>query len=330
MEEVNQSNSLNGFPNIGNTCYMNAALQCLKACKELTIILKKHTHIELVYFYINLIGMNSNPNMENIPINIRIGNFKMSLNKIPCFNMFRTNHPHDSHEFIVAFFDYLCETIYENVNTSSLRPDIHLTDDTKMAINDWLFAFKNKYSDIAEIFYGQYMSTVQCAHNHKSKRFDPFQILELNVLDDPNVNTKTDLSFSIVDCIQFQMRPNNITEYNCEKCNHVCEAEKTLTFFRLPHILVIKVSRWNFDGEHIIKTLILNEYLNFSPENRYMLFACVCHIGNRDGGHYISLIKHTDNCAYKIDDMSVEKQTPEQASELITRFGYMFFYKKQM
>ncbi|EEC09881.1 ubiquitin specific protease, putative [Ixodes scapularis] len=177
-----------GLNNLGNTCFMNAALQCVSNTRPLTqyFIGEKHLY-ELNR--LNPLGMKghiakrygdlvhdlwSGTSKTVAPLKLRwtIGKYA------PRFNGFQQ---HDSQELLA----FLLDGLHEDLNRVQEKPYVELKDsagrpDDEVAREAWEnHALRNR-SVVVDLFHGQLQSTVTCkVCSHTSVRFDPFNFLSL-------------------------------------------------------------------------------------------------------------------------------------------------------
>ncbi|KAL3227778.1 hypothetical protein MRX96_003740 [Rhipicephalus microplus] len=177
-----------GLNNLGNTCFMNAALQCVSNTRPLTqyFINEKHLY-ELNRM--NPLGMKghiakrygdlvhdlwSGTSKTVAPLKLRwtIGKYA------PRFNGFQQ---HDSQELLA----FLLDGLHEDLNRVQEKPYVELKDsagrpDDEVAREAWEnHALRNR-SVVVDLFHGQLQSTVTCkVCGHTSVRFDPFNFLSL-------------------------------------------------------------------------------------------------------------------------------------------------------
>ncbi|WVZ91328.1 hypothetical protein U9M48_037516 [Paspalum notatum var. saurae] len=178
---------LTGLDNLGNTCFMNSAIQCLAHTSKLVDYFLGDFHKEINQH--NPLGMKGELAfafgdllrklwaIDRTPVGPRL--FKTKLARFaPQFSGF---NQHDSQELLAFLLDGLHEDLnrvkckpYSEAKDSDGRPDEEVADEywgNHLARND---------SIIVDICQGQYKSTLVCPTCKKiSVTFDPFMYLSL-------------------------------------------------------------------------------------------------------------------------------------------------------
>ncbi|GLE05681.1 hypothetical protein PINS_up014721 [Pythium insidiosum] len=188
-----------GLTNLGNTCYMNSALQCLT-----------NTQLLAEYFlsgmYLEDINRTSTLGLQGKLAEvfgklaedmwcakqkaISPRNFKKTIGK---FNeAFRGSDQQDSQEMLA----FLLSGLSEDLNRIQEKPYVEQPDsdgrfDADLADEWWRNHLRREVSIIVALFTGQYKSLLTCSEcGFKSARFEPFTFLQLP-LPEPTHNTIT-------------------------------------------------------------------------------------------------------------------------------------------
>jgi len=178
-----------GLRNLGNTCFMNSALQCLSNCDPLrryflsgayrTDVNKSNrlgTGGVLVEEFAALVRSiwSASPHSIFDPLS-----FKYALGRFE--GRFMGYHQQDSQEFLSALLD----RVHEDLNRVQVKPYTETPDragrsDTAVADETWELHRSRNDSQIVDLFHGQLKSTVTCPTcSHISVTFDPFMFLSL-------------------------------------------------------------------------------------------------------------------------------------------------------
>ncbi|MCJ1390087.1 CSN-associated deubiquitinating enzyme Ubp12 [Xylographa bjoerkii] len=186
-----------GLGNLGNTCYMNSALQCVRSVEELTMYFLQDKwkeelnprnplahNGEVAKAYASLLKelYNENSNSSFSP-----RNFKQIIGKYgPSFSGYGQQ---DSQEFLL----FLLDGLQEDLNRIHKKPYIEKPDSTDemvtnpvalrgMANKCWEIYKARNDSVVTDLFAGMYKSTVVCPVCDKvSIIFDPFNNLTLQL-----------------------------------------------------------------------------------------------------------------------------------------------------
>ncbi|KAK7272268.1 hypothetical protein RJT34_28758 [Clitoria ternatea] len=187
---------LTGLQNLGNTCFMNSALQCLAHTPKLVDYFLEDYGREINHD--NPLGMNGEIALAfgdllrklwapgASPVAPRM--FKSKLARFaPQFSGF---NQHDSQELLA----FLLDGLHEDLNRVKCKPYVEAKDadgqpDEEIADEYWHNHLARNDSVIVDVCQGQYKSTLVCPVCRKvSVTFDPFMYLSLPL---PSTTTRT-------------------------------------------------------------------------------------------------------------------------------------------
>jgi ubiquitin carboxyl-terminal hydrolase 4/11/15 len=177
-----------GLGNIGNTCFMNSALQCLSNTQPLMKYFVSNTYKHDINTT-NPLGMHGKIAEAFAELLHQLWNgqnhfvipraFKMQVGRFaPQFSGYQQQ---DSHELLA----FLLDGLHEDLNRVKQKPYIEMQDDKGrpdevVASEAWNNHCLRNSSIIVDYFHGQFKSTVECPECHKrSITFDPFCYLSL-------------------------------------------------------------------------------------------------------------------------------------------------------
>jgi len=332
------NHGLTGLVNLGNTCYMNTAIQCLSNTPELTdffLSLKFQKNLNTEHIYINLITewyklMEAmwDENCTIIPKSFDI-TVKTYATKYGLNNNFTNYGQNDVQEFLIFIIDNMHEILSKKVSMN-ISGEIQNDKDKSayLAMKNWEIHFKNNYSIIIDIFYGQLITTIESTTNDIiSHSFDPICFYTLPIPPLENI--------TIYNCFDLFCSKDFLTDdnkYYCDKTEQYYDAHKKTGVWKFPKILIVCFKRFNNNMRKINSlidfplSLDLNQYCEgYEMDNNFDLYGICNHSGGPSGGHYYSFCKNKNGNWYTYNDSSVIKMNEE---DIITNSAYCLFYRK--
>jgi len=325
-----------GLDNIGNTCFMNTALQCINAVKYFVgyflsnqynedLNLRKK-EVEFVESYANFLKTFWSENCQ-----VRPQKLKAVMGKF--YDPYAGFRQNDSAECYCKILELLHEGLSYKVEIISVdngKPKNLMDRVNMMAIESWRKRYKDDFSIPLKLFYGQYWSRVKCMEcGNVSHNFDPFGIVNLPV------SSKTN---TLEDCINYYVLSENMEEdnkINCEKCEKKCNGKKKNTIWKLPPILTIAFNRFDDYGNKInkrvefpINRVKFGDLVERQSDKKsfYDLVAIANHSGGLNGGHYWAYTKGTNGKWYEYNDTHITEISEES---LVSPTAYYLVYMKR-
>ncbi|CAG8127334.1 unnamed protein product [Penicillium olsonii] len=191
-----------GLDNLGNTCYMNSAIQCVRSIEELTLFFlsgkfkselnpsnKLGCGGDVAKNWAGLLADLYNPDAPTNYTNP--GKFRRSAGKQR--SEFAGYDQHDSQEFVM----FLLDALSEDLSRIGQKPYTTIPDSTDEMIHDrkaleefgktcWDLYESRNASVITDLFSGMYKSTLICPDCHKTSIImDPFSTLTLPIPPGP-------------------------------------------------------------------------------------------------------------------------------------------------
>jgi ubiquitin carboxyl-terminal hydrolase 8 len=324
-----------GLKNNGNTCYLNAVIQCLSHIdilsndefKNQTIKYKRGSELLEEWIDIqNKIWLLEDNNIVD-PINlINIFNKKCKKDNI-YFESFNQN---DASEFLEIFLDFMHKDLSRKIN-------INIKGEPKTQLDKLYYNnlktqqknFNNNYSYIIENFYTSGLSLTQCPNcKYLNDNHEIFVIINLEL----NNGYK-----SLYDCLDNYTNTEKLDDDNkfkCGECSEYVNASRKLLFWDLSPVIILLLKKYNGNGVITNKVdypieLDMKKYcLNYKDHStKYELSGICIQRGNLNSGHYYSICKNNlDNKWYLYNDNQVNDI---EEDNVFNNHPYLLFYKRK-
>ncbi|KAF4354930.1 hypothetical protein F8388_013879 [Cannabis sativa] len=295
-----------GLVNLGNTCFVNAVLQCfthtvplikgLRSCKhellcrsgyrEFCVACSMYDHIQL--------SIDSSGG---------------------CISPWKYNQE-DAHEFLQCFLDKL-EMCFLTPKTGeiSLNPPVD--------------------NLVQKVFGGRLISRLQCCNcGHCSNNFEPLIDLSLEI---ENVDS---LPSALESFTSEEKIGDSDSKFTCEHCKEEVAVVKQLLLDQVPSVAVFHLKRFKNDGSYVEK---IDKHVNFpleldlqsyttgassdDDELMYDLYGIVVHVGlSSMFGHYFSFVRSAPDTWHRLDDSKVTRVEEEF---VLSQDAYILFYARR-
>merc|ERR1719295_1650709 len=309
-----------GLRNLGNSCFMNASLQCMcyTAPFQNYIASKRHrdrcnTSGYCIFCELQklmpLMLMNRN---TTAPTEV-FRNLRLLSKKL------RPGRQEDAQEFL--------RFLMEGLQNNTLKEYAKTPEMKNMRVQETTVVHK--------IWGGYLRSQIKCCKcGYESNTYDSILDISLEIRG-PSVRS----------ALSHFTDPEILDEdnmYNCSKCKKKRRAIKQFTIFEPPNVLCIHLKRFEVGGglysagsgkigKHVKfeETLDLTDFMSYRtcPKVSYSLFGVLVHYGfSMQGGHYVSYIKAPDNQWYLMDDSRVERI--HSVKHVLKEKAYLLFYQR--
>ena len=264
-----------GFPNLGNTCYMNSALQALLSSNVintgLMMYLKKNNNSikntsQVVKQYCKII-LDTATKKEDV---YSVINFKRTLDIVN--DWFRGTSQHDSNEFMVYLINEMTEEKYD----------------------------KGLSDLIKKICFGKYKQYITCSEC-KNTNISYFKFLDVQ-LPIPN-KQNPDLEDCFIHFAQNE-KLDDTNKWMCDICKKKVVAYKRMEIEDVPEVAIFTLNRFKGTRKNEIPIKIY-EHIELEGK-KLQLISTVNHYGGVGGGHYVAHVSR-NNIWYRADDSRINK-----------------------
>jgi len=334
-----------GLANLGNTCFINSALQCLRYSPELTNYFTSRAykgHIKMSRPSGPLVEETADvfTGMWGAEVRARASmaprGFIATATRVSHENGAFETMGHGDQACSAEFIQFLIESLHEGLARSvkmdivgvpkSEHDELHIK-----ALQSWTNFYSKQFSLIADNYFGQEMKTVTCGNcGAKSRRFEPFTLLKVPV-------EKKSESISLASCFDANYVPDILEDYQCDACNSRNKSELKTTISRLPSTLIVHLKRFQNDQSKVrtkvdfdLNNVDMSPWLAFpgvarNQSTRYSVFGIVEHQGSSRGGHYVSYVKHNNSWVNYNDTFSSDASE----SAIVNPDTYILFMSRK-
>ena len=342
-----------GLANLGNTCYLNAAIQALRHVPDLTVFFNKYSspwihtgdkpEAVLCRAYKELINdLWSGTGMGYLKPAGFLHYFRESLKSCPTYEHMITSEAHDSGEALVFLLDQLHEGMKKPLNINVVAKE---DSPAFKALMTWKKDVAPNYSPIVDYFFGLMEVSVTCKQcSSVSCRYEPFNMLKVG-FPDKRMST-------LEQCIDYEFQAEELDEYQCDKCSPDVPSNSPTPkakrppgsvqrrIWRLPQNLIIILKRFNPDGSKCHANFSADPAQKFtrwfsekSPEvtklARFNLQSVVDHHGSANGGHYVAQVKSPLTGRWNMYDDESVRTIKDGSQAFLGGPSYILFFRKE-
>ncbi|KAK9667835.1 hypothetical protein RND81_13G014200 [Saponaria officinalis] len=303
-----------GLANLGNTCFLNAVIQCFIHTASFVegIQSLKHeasSHGKDEFCVLCAVCRQVEYSLTFLGKIIAPYNLVDNLNHIS--SDFRRYQQEDAHEFLQCLLD--------KIDSHWFTHEVNADE-----------ASSSHDSLMKQVFGGRLLSQLHCCEcGHNSDSYEPVNNLSLEIEDVDDLESALK-SFTTVE---------NLQDFTCGSCNEKVRVEKQLLLDQGPSVAALHLKRFKSDGirtekiDKMVKYPLefdLEPYTNGARNDnenlKYELYAFVVHIGlSSTLGHYFCYIRTSPNTWYRFDDSKVTRVSESTA---LDQEAYILFYAR--
>ena len=334
---------LTGLVNLGNTCFMNALLQCLSHSYIFNDFLKKGDYKTKINKKAESLILMEWDKLRELMWSenciISPGGFFTSVHKVAKIKdkiIFTGHAQNDLTEFLIFIINCFHSAIMREVNMK-IKGDIHSETDelAKSCFTMMQMMYKKEYSEMLRLFFGIHVSKLESQLGELINSVpEPFLLLDLALPDQSDVGPIT-LDACLDKYTQKELLDEN-NMYTNEKTGKKELVQKQILFWSLPDIFIISLKRFSNNlkkneclVDFPLENLDMSKYIVGYDKHTYIydLYGICNHTGGVYGGHYSAFVKNANRKWYHFDDTSVVEV--KNTSDLKSPKAYCFFYCKK-
>ncbi|CAL0314150.1 unnamed protein product [Lupinus luteus] len=301
-----------GLSNLGNTCFMNAILQCFTHTVPLIKGLYSSSHTFPCESYHNefcvICALRAQIELSLAASGRTVSPVTFVQNLTYFSSSFTRYQQEDAHEFMQSVLDKLDRCFLNLKENNKSFEDANLVE---------------------KIFGGRLISKLCCSNcGHSSNTYEPLIDMSLEIENVDSLPSALE-SFTKLEHIE--------ANFKCDGCKEEVSLEKQLLLDQTPSVAAFHLKRFKTDGTYVEK---LDKHVDFpleldlqlysvSNQNsiepmKYDLYAVVVHLGlSATSGHYFCYVRSAPDVWHRLDDSQVTRVT---ADYVLSEEAYILFY----
>ncbi|KAK8970427.1 Ubiquitin carboxyl-terminal hydrolase 20 [Platanthera guangdongensis] len=308
-----------GLNNLGNTCFMNAVLQCITHTVPFVEKLHNNNHTHACSDkdgdFCSFCALRSHvyESIMKSGLVVTPRNLAYNLSKISAY--FQPGEQQDAHEFLSCLLD--------SIHTSYLKP---------ISKDHHHLSYRGD-SPVNQVFGGLLRSRLRCLDcGHSSDTYEAIVDLSLEIDDVDNLTSALE-SFTKAETID-----DPDIKFTCEGCKSQVSMEKQLKIEQPPNVIALHLKRFTNIEYSALKIskfvkypieLDLMPFMSSPGENDqfiYELYGIVVHSGSCHSGHYYCDIRTSPSSWYQMNDSLIDVISE---SDVLDLEAYIVFYIKK-
>ena len=348
-----------GLANLGATCYINATLQCLAHCIELSEDIltwylfypdKNKESRTISYSYAVLLDNIYNPQNNNNNQNYYSPNDFREIIAFfgPLFEENKANDSKDIFQFLIEKMHEELNVLYDNNINYDENAVVNQFDEIAVFNNFELMCQKKYHSYITKYLYGKQKTITKCLNCQCSIfNFQVYSFLIFPLLDVKKFKLSTfqnnyqnlNQILTLYDCFNYFQKLEFFSGENriyCMGCKLETNANYCNLIYSTPIILTIILNRGknnaDFNERFLFPTeLNLENYTqDKTSNNKFYLIGVLCHVGESSmNGHFFAYCRsHYQSHWFKYNDAIISEC--DETEIFMATTPYLLFYHKYL
>lgn len=304
--------AMKGLTNVGNSCYLNAALQCMFHVPALAnyvlggwadkdLFKKRINACAFAQEYTRLVNEYWKTQEPKVLDTTGVWGCLTKVHK-----SFANGNPHDAHEAWVVMMKCLHDAWSRTPRIQPSPAEEHVDKGAWEA-----HIAKDGYSILTELFVGQMERIVDDGKEYRSTTYEHFQGLSLDIAGCTSVFQAVSKAFA----------PETVEGYTMED-GTVATVTLTKRLVYSPAVLVLHLKRFDDSGDKVDRYIQYSTTLDVPGQGRYELFAVCFHRHS----HYVAACEVLGQW-HAMDDHTV---TLLDINTVVNKDAYLLMYKKRL